>query len=337
MISKDRQLFERMLATGSAVLAPMAGFSDAPFRRLARSFGAAWAVTEMVSARALALGDERGMAISAPYPGEPQVVVQLFASDPTEAAVAAQRVMERFAPSAIDLNMGCPVPKITQRGCGALLMRDPERAAAIVRAMDAAVAVPISIKTRLGFDTPMAVEVLQAVVEAGAAAVAIHGRTAAQRYTGEADWEAIAALAADLSVPVIGSGDVRSAADYQRARALGLGVMVARAAMGRPWFFRELSGGAPATREETVMVSWQHAHDHVGWYGSERALLRLRQQLAAYASHAGAARDPFVLVTSLADLARAWRDTLGIDPERQGIATSPLSGSRPSATRGAAA
>jgi tRNA-dihydrouridine synthase B len=328
MLAKDRRLFQRLLGEGGAALAPMAGFSDAPFRRLARAFGAAWAVTEMVSARALSLGDERGMAISAPYPGEPQVVVQIFAGDPEEAAVAAARIESRYAPSAIDLNMGCPVPKITQRGCGALLMRDPERAAAIVRAMDRAVTVPVSVKTRLGYDTPLENEVLAAVVDAGAAAIAIHGRTAAQRYTGEADWEAIAALAAKLPVPVIGSGDIRSPDDYRRARALGLGVMVARAAMGRPWFFREVLGGPAATPAETVKVSWQHAHDHVGWYGSERALLRLRQQLAAYAIHAGAPREPFVQVSSLADLARAWHDTLGIDPSSQGDHVRPLSGSR---------
>jgi len=328
MVGKDRLLFQRLLARGGAALAPMAGFSDAPFRRLAREFGAAWAVTEMVSARALSLGDERGMAISAPYPGESQVVVQIFAGDPDEAAIAAARIEERYAPSAIDLNMGCPVPKITQRGCGALLMRDPERAAAIVRAMDRAVSVPVSIKTRLGFDTPLDSEVLQAVVEAGAAAVAIHGRTAVQRYTGLADWEVIASLAADLPVPVIGSGDVRTADDYRRARGLGLGVMVARAAIGQPWLFRELLGGAAADPSETVRISWQHAHDHVGWYGGERALLRLRSQLGAYALHAGVSRERFVLVSSLDDLARAWRDTLGIDPREVPVPPDLLSGSR---------
>jgi nifR3 family TIM-barrel protein len=289
----------------------------------------------MVSARALALGDERGMAISAPYPGESQVVVQIFAGDPDEAAIAAARIEARYAPSAIDLNMGCPVPKITQRGCGALLMRDPERAAAIVRAMDTTVSVPVSVKTRLGYDMPMASEVLTAVVEAGAAAVAIHGRTAAQRYTGAADWEAIAGLAADLPVPVIGSGDVRTPADYRRARELGLGVMVARAAIGRPWLFRELLGGPSADPAETVRISWQHANDHIGWYGGERALLRLRSQLAAYALHAGAPREPFVQVSSLAELARAWRDTLGLDPREAPIAPELLSGSRAAVSRGA--
>jgi tRNA-dihydrouridine synthase len=197
------------------------------------------------------------------------------------------------------------------------------------------VAVPVIVKTRLGYDTPRENEVLAAVVDAGAAAIAIHGRTAVQRYTGEADWEAIAALAANLSVPVIGSGDIRSPTDYRRAHALGLGVMVARAAMGRPWFFRELLDGPPADPAETVGVSWQHAHDHVGWYGSEQSLLRLRQQLAAYAIHAGVPRERFVQVSSLADLARAWHDTLGIDPSAQGAPLQPLSGSRSEAWRGA--
>jgi len=171
-------------------------------------------------------------------------------------------------------------------------------------------------------------EVLQAVVEAGAAAVAIHGRTAVQRYTGLADWEVIASLAADLPVPVIGSGDVRTADDYRRARGLGLGVMVARAAIGQPWLFRALLGGAAADPSETVRISWQHAHDHVGWYGGERALLRLRSQLGAYALHAGVRRERFVLVSSLDDLARAWRDTLGIDPREAPVPPDLLSGSR---------
>ena len=306
--------FATLLAAGGAVLAPMAGYTDAPFRRLARHYGAAWAVSEMVSARALALGDDAGLAISAPHPGERDVVLQVFAADPAEAAAAARRLFAAFAPAALDLNMGCPVRKVVQRGCGVELMRDPGRAAAIVGAIGAAVPVPVTAKTRLGLDRVAAREVVAAVVEAGAAAVAIHGRTAAQKYAGEADWDAIAEVAASVDVPVIGSGDVADARAYRRARARGLGVMVARAALGRPWVFRELLGGAAPTPEEVVAVSWRHARDHVAWYGGERALPRLRGQLAAYAERLGVGRGPFVRIGTLDDLADAWRKGIGIDP-----------------------
>lgn len=327
----------RRLRTGP-VLAPMAGHTDAPFRRLARAYGAAWAVTEMVSARALVLGDTRGLAISAPYPGEDGVAVQLFAADPAEAADAAATLVAAWSPDAIDVNMGCPVRKVLQRGCGADLMRDPPRAAALVAAVATAVDVPVTVKTRLGFDRVAAAEHVIAVVDAGAAAVAVHGRTAAQGYAGVADWDAIAAIAARVDVPVLGSGDVRDAAAYARARASGLGVMIGRAAVGRPWRFRELLGGSPAAPAEVVAVSWRHARDHVAWYGHEGALRRLRGQLGAYAGHAGAARAAFVRVATLDDLAGAWRDALGLDPRDPALrAYDPLAGalaSGPSRRRG---
>lgn len=325
--AKDhRRLRARLLGEGAA-LAPMAGHTDAPFRRLARAFGAAWAVTEMVSARALALGDTVGLQISAPFLGERDVAVQLFAADPSEAADAAARLVAAWAPAAIDLNMGCPVRKVLQRGCGADLLRDPARGAAIVAAIDAAVPVPVTVKTRLGYDRPAAVEVAQALAAAGAAAIAVHGRTAAQRYDGAADWDAIAEVAAAVDVPVVGSGDVGDRAAFQRARDLGLGVMIGRAALGRPWVFRELRGGPSPTLAELIAVSWRHARDHVAWYGGERALLRLRGQLAAYAAQAGASRDPFVRVASLADLAAAWCATTGLDPRDAALcALDPLNG-----------
>jgi tRNA-dihydrouridine synthase B len=308
-----------LLAGGGAVLAPMAGFTDAPFRRLARAYGAAWAVSEMVSARALALGDDAGLAISAPHPGERNVVLQLFAGDPAEAERAALRLVDAFQPTALDLNMGCPVRKVVQRGCGVELMRDPARAAAIVAAIDAAVPVPVTVKTRLGIDRIAAHEVVAAVVEAGAVAVAIHGRTAEQKYGGEADWDAIAEVASAVAVPVLGSGDVADADGYRLARARGLGVMIARAALGRPWVFREVLGGRGPTVEEVVAVSWRHARDHVAWYGGEHALPRLRGQLAAYAAQAGASREPFVRVSRLDDVADAWRAGLGIDPRHDDL------------------
>ncbi len=345
--------FLAALAEGRAVLAPMAGYTDAPFRRLARAYGAAWAVTEMVSSRALSLGDPQGLAISAPFEGERDVVVQLFAADPNEAAAAAVRLHEAFAPTAFDLNMGCPVRKVLHRGCGAELMRDPERAAAIVRALVAAVPVPITVKTRLGIDRFMAIEVARAVVDAGAAAVAVHGRTAVQKYAGEADWDAIAAVAAAVDVPVLGSGDVVDVAGHARARARGVGVMIARGALGRPWVFQAVRGGPPPSAAEVAAIAWRHARDHVAWYGADRDLRRLRGQLAAYANaalraregvaggegagrpwrdprearDAAGLRDALVRADDLDDVAVAFRDALGFDP-RSG-ALDPLPGPSP--------
>lgn len=342
--------FLTALDEGRAVLAPMAGYTDAPFRRLARSFGAAWAVTEMVSARALALGDATGLAISAPHRGERDVVVQLFAADPDEAADAAARLHEAFAPDAIDLNMGCPVRKVLHRGCGAELIRDPDRAAALVAAIAAAVPVPVTAKTRLGIDRVEALDVALAVVEAGAALVAVHGRTAAQKYTGAADWDAIAALAAALPVPVLGSGDVVDAAGAAQARAAGVGAMIARGALGRPWAFRTVRGGAPPSVGEVVGCAWRHARDHVAWYGGAGALPRLRGQLAAYAvalerigdhghdapvpqadprrgRDAAGLRDALVAATTLDEVARALHRGTGLDPRTE--APDPLPGPSP--------
>jgi tRNA-dihydrouridine synthase B len=342
--------FLAALAEGRAVLAPMAGYTDAPFRRLARAFGAGWAVTEMVSARALALGDTQGLAISAPHRGERAVVVQLFAADPGEAADAAATLHAAFAPDAIDLNMGCPVRKVLHRGCGAELIRAPQRAAAIVAAIAAAVPVPVTAKTRLGIDRIEALDVALAVVDAGAALVAVHGRTAVQKYAGAADWDAIAELAAALPVPVLGSGDVVDAAGAAHARAAGVGVMIARGALGRPWAFRTVRGGPPPSLAEVVGCAWRHARDHVAWYGGASALPRLRGQLAAYAvaaeriaadgddatpivadprrgRDAGGLRDALVAAESLDAVAQALLRGTGVDPRTEAI--DPLPGPSP--------
>jgi nifR3 family TIM-barrel protein len=274
--------FTDRLAGGGAVLAPMAGFTDAPFRKLCREYGSAWAVTEMVSAKALILGDRRGIEIGEPYPGEPDLVIQLFASDPELAGAAASVLFERYRPAALDLNMGCPVKKIVNKGCGVELMGDPERAARIVAAMVASVEAPVSVKMRLGIDRFVAREVAQAVVEAGASAVAVHGRTGVQKYRGEADWQRILEVARAVSVPVLGSGDVADIDSFHRYRNAGLGVMVARASLGRPWLFAELRGGAAPGLLDRARLAYRHAHLNSDWYGEVHGLRTLRGQLGRY-------------------------------------------------------
>ena len=325
--SRPRTWFSERIDRG-AVLAPMAGFSDAPFRRLARHFGAAWAVSEMVSAYGLAhaVQDVRGLQISAPYQGEPFVVVQLFAADPALAARAVQRLERRYRPDAFDLNLGCPVKKVVHRGCGSELLRDPGKAAGVLGAMVRAASVPVSAKLRLGVDRDVSLEVAQALAEAGAAALAVHGRTADQRYEGRADWDAIARVAAAVAVPVLGSGDVTDAATYRQARSSGAGVMVARASVGRPWLFAEVHGAPTPTRDQVLTVVWRHARDHAAWYGGERPLRSVRGHLAAYARalaatdevtlDAATLRGALVRVDTLADLVAACRDLLAVDVRR---------------------
>lgn len=297
--------FTTALARGGAILAPMAGFTDAPFRRLCREHGSAWAVTEMVSAHALARGDDRSAMIGAPYPGEPELVIQLFAADPDEAAAAAVHLQERYAPAALDLNMGCPVRKVVHRGCGVELMTRPDLAHDIVAAMHGATGLPVSAKLRLGKDSVTAFESATAVVEGGASLVAVHGRTGAQKYQGEADWEPIARLAQRLNVPVVGSGDVVDATGFEERRRLGVGVMIARGALGRPWIFREVRGGSAPTWPQAAEIVVRHARLQAAWYGEARGIRSLRGHLERYVRpypEAAHLRDSLVRAQTVADV-----------------------------------
>ncbi len=283
----------------------MAGFSDAPFRRLCRDFGSAWAVTEMASAKALANGDERTLDIAAPYPGEPDLVVQLFASDPGDAARASELLVERYAPQALDLNMGCPVKKVTQKGCGVELLTDPTRAASIVQAMQEASGRPVSAKLRLGVDDLRLHEVADTLIEAGVDALSVHGRTARQKYGGVADWRPILELAQRSPIPIIGSGDVRDAKRARELQAHGVGVMIGRGALGQPWIFAELLGHAALTWREAATVMLGHAALQVAHYGEARGLRALRGHLRTYVERYEEGcplRDAVVRIERLADL-----------------------------------
>ena len=296
--------YTRKLAQNRAVLAPMAGFSDAPFRKLCRRFGSAWAVTEMVSAKALVLGHGRGIQIGAPYPGEPDLVIQVFGGEPEIVAAGGRILYDRYAPAALDLNMGCPVKKVTGKSCGSKLMLDPGRAADIVRQLGAAVPVPVSAKLRLGYEQVNVLEVALALQEAGAALLTVHGRTAAQKYGGEADWNTIAEVAAQLTIPVVGSGDVTTQAQFGAHSARGLGVMIGRGALGRPWVFAECRGEQVTVAEQVALVL-EHARLTRAWYGSDHAIVKFRGQLLRYAGEIPALRGlraAFQQVTTLSEL-----------------------------------
>jgi nifR3 family TIM-barrel protein len=254
---------------GRFFLAPLAGVSDRPFRTICREMGASFAYTEMVSAHGLLHGKAQTLAYLDRDPAEVPFAVQIFAAEPEALARGAEAAVQAGA-GMIDVNMACPVKKVCGTGAGAALARSPAAVAAAVAAIGAAVpGIPVTIKIRAGWEEGAinCVEVARAAEGAGAAAVALHGRTRAQGYSGKARWELIGAVKAAVSIPVLGSGDVWTAADALRMRAeTGCdAVLVARGACGNPWIFRELKAaerGEPAppppTRAEWVELVMRH-------------------------------------------------------------------------------
>jgi tRNA-dihydrouridine synthase B len=234
-------------------LAPMAGMTDTAFRRLVKRLGGCGlVVTEMVSAEGLVRGLDRTLEYAEFTEEERPVAIQLFGGDPCRMAEAAA-IVEHMGADLVDVNMGCPVPKVTRQIAGCGLMREPTRAAAIVRAMVKAVRIPVTVKMRAGWDEAHlnAPEFARMMEEAGAAAVAVHGRTAVQGYRGTADWTLIARVAAAVRIPVWGSGDCVDPADLLARRAASgvAGVLVGRGALRNPWIFAQAAalarGGLP--------------------------------------------------------------------------------------------
>lgn len=261
--------YQRKLKQTGAVLAPMAGYSDAPMRQLCSEQGALWTVSEMISARGLVLGnDNENLNLGRPYAGEKDRVVQLFGADAEILAEAVQKVEAWFAPAAIDLNMGCPVPKVRGKG-GACLLQTPELASRLVRAMKSATSLDVSVKIRLGWESNHSLEIASALAEAGADLVSIHGRTSKQRYRGEADWDAIATVAEHVTIPVIGSGDVTSVEQAEQRKRLGVAsVMIGRGAVGNPWLFRALQeqSSRPPSLVERAQMALRHAQLQLQFY-----------------------------------------------------------------------
>jgi len=238
------------------VLAPMAGVTNAAFRQLCRSFGGGLYVSEMITARALVERSEKTLRMVAGAPGEQPQSVQLYGVDPAVMDAAVHILVDEVGVDHVDLNFGCPAPKVTRKGGGAALPAHPVLYRRVVRAaVGAAGAVPVTVKMRMGLDasTPTAVEAALIAESEGAAAVSLHARTAEQRYAGPADWDAIGELkAAIASIPVLGNGDIWEAADaLEMQQRTGCdGVVIGRGCLGRPWIFAELqaafSTSAPA-------------------------------------------------------------------------------------------
>ncbi len=299
------------------VLAPMAGVTNPPFRQLCRGFGAGLYVSEMITARGLLEGGIRTRHLARFGPDESPRSLQLYGTDPSVMALAVASLVEAGQVDHIDVNFGCPAPKITRHGGGAALPVHRARYRAVVAAaVSAAGSVPVTVKFRMGI-SPDLLTYLDAgriAEEVGAAAVALHARTAEQLYSGQADWSAIARLKeAVTTIPVLGNGDIWEAADAAAMIATtGCdGVVVGRGCLGRPWLFRDLarvlSGGraAPAPRlGDVVDVMVDHARRHVGWFGAD-GIRDFRKHTAWYLKGypvGGATRQAFSQVMSLDEL-----------------------------------
>ena len=229
---------------GISVLAPMAGVTDIGFRTVCRECGAAYTYTEMVSAKALVYQDKKTVTLLELGQDEHPAAAQIFGSEPEVMAKAAVKAAELSKADIIDINMGCPMGKVVKNGDGSALMKDIELSARIISSVSSAVNVPVTVKIRKGWDkgNVNAVEFARMAEESGAKAIAVHGRTRAQLYSGNADWNIIAAVKKAVSIPVIANGDVFSAHDAMRMlKWTGADlVMVGRGCMGNPWLFRDI-------------------------------------------------------------------------------------------------
>ena len=257
-------------------LAPMAGMTDTAFRRLVkRKGGCGLVVTEMVSSEGLVRGIGRTLEYAEYTEEERPVAIQIFGGDPETMAAAAQ-IVEGMGADIVDVNMGCPVPKIAKHNAGCSLMREPEHASEVVRAMSRAVKIPVTVKMRAGWDQDdvNAPDLARRMEEAGAAAIAVHGRTAAQSYSGVSDWDLIARVAAGVRIPVLGSGDcVEAGQVVERLRDTHIGgVLVGRGALRNPWIFLQAADIAAGRepREVTRLERGEFLIDYVEMLQQER-------------------------------------------------------------------
>ena len=269
---------------GEAILAPMDGFSDLPFRSLCRSFGSALSYTPFVNAMEVLARHPRLERLLEFDEAERPVVYQLFDSDEDRLLRAAQAVLARH-PDVLDINMGCSVRCVSGRGAGAGLLRDPRKIARLIATLSRALPVPVTAKIRLGWDAGSRnfLDVARAVAENGGALIAIHARTREQGYSGLADWDAIAAVKDAVNIPVVGNGDVQRPADIARMRRHTRcdAVMIGRGAIGNPWIFQGRER-AQVPRSEFLATIRHHLQGMLDVYGPREGVILFRKHLTRY-------------------------------------------------------
>ena len=302
-------------------LAPMAGVTDAAFRQICAELGAGYTITELISSKALCYHDKKTFSLLTQFPGEHPAAVQIFGSDPICMAEAAQIALEHTGADIIDLNMGCPMGKIVNNGDGAALMKDPEKAGRIVEAVVKAVSVPVTAKFRRGWDMGSCncVEFAQTLEQAGISAVAVHGRTRAQVYSGKADWNCIRAVKEAVHVPVIANGDIWEPQDAARIlqHTKADMAMIGRGCFGNPWLFQQAKAVLEGTevpplpplaeRCETAVRQFELA---ARYKGERVAVLEARRHYCWYLKgvpHSGYYKEQIVHMNTLEDVYRVTR------------------------------